>query len=299
MPFVKKIKLSSFNFLCLICLIVILSTCRRNIGIQTIILNKTTHNSYHQNKEEILADNETIIYGNGMNKVSIIAADLEIADLRFRISLIDANQDGYFNTADLDMLVLSPYEQDSVAIDLDRNCVGKLKNINYIQVNRAWFRLLEIDSVGQSLKLVQLEKRPKEKVVAEYCSRWKPLEVTSLKGEFTYLKRTKNLSKKELILVSRMPPLDDSFLQLLEDNKKKWASSYDLTILYMGGYDKTKVNTSVDTISFEFPTFYTQISSCRVINCHANPPYGFLLDKDGTILKEGVKKEEIIRLFKL
>lgn len=283
------------NIVCLLSLLTILSTCRRNTGIQTIILNKMTHNSYDQGNEQDLAANETFIYNWGANKVSVIAADLEVADLRFRISLIDVNQDGHFNTPDLDMLILSPYEQDSVAIEVDRINIGKLKNRNYIKVNRTWFCLLEIDSLGQQLRLAQLEKPPREKVVAEYCTRWKPIAVTNTKGEATHLKRSG--SKKELILVSRMPPLDDPLLQLLDDHREKWEAQYDLTVLYMGGYDKTKTTSLANTISFKFSTFFTVFSSCKVINCHANPPFAFLLDRNGTILKENIKKEEIIRLL--
>ncbi len=291
----KRKKAYSF-ILCLMSLLVLLSNCRRDTGIQTIILNKTTHNSYDRNNKQDLAENETFIYHSRPTKVSIIAADLEITGLRFRISLIDVNQDGYFDTPDMDMLVLSPYEQDSVAIDFDRINIGKLKKRNYIKVNRTWFCLLEIDSLGQQLRLVPLEKTPRDEIVAEYCTRWKPVAVTNTKGEATYLKRS-GLSRKELILVSRMPPLDDSFLQLLEDNKEKWAASYDLTVLYMGGYDKAKTNALANTISFKFPAFFTVFSSCKVINCHANPPFAFLLDKNGSILKENMKREEIIRFL--
>lgn len=293
----KKIISPHFYCFYLMAIFILLSTCRRGDGTATIILNKTTHNSYFNSDEHDLADNETIVFYEGLSKVSVIAADLELADLRFRITLIDANQDGLFNTTDLDMLVLSPYEQNSVAIDLTRVCVGRLKKNNYIKVNRTWFLLLEINNAGDKIKLVQLENPPSKEAVATYCTRWKPIDVINVKGEETYLKRTQNVSKKELILVSRMPPLGDPLLQLLDDNKEKWEKKYDLTILYMGGYDKTKTNALENTISFKYPAFFTVVSSCEVINCHATPPFAFLIGKDGTILKENFKEEEIIRIL--
>ena len=88
--------------------------------------------------------------------------------------------------------------------------------------------------------------------------------------------------------------LDDPLLQKIHDNEKQWTEQYELSVLYLNGFERDQTNLYSNN---KFPFFFTTKKSCNTINCHANPPYAFLLDKRGFIMKEGVKEPEIYRLL--
>ena len=187
-----------------------LASCAKKSSSEIIILDKSTYNSYYHDlyKEELeLNKNETILYNNGVQKVSTLAADIELENCRFRLSLIDGNQDGIYTSTEFDRIVLSPFGQDKVAIDLSRSCVGKMKERMFIQVDREWLLLSDIDTISKQMTITAWPNCPKSDRSAVLNTHWKPLEVRNGEGKLEYLNSDSGKHKKQLIIVARRPPL--------------------------------------------------------------------------------------------
>ena len=231
----------------------------------------------------------TMVIGtNGIQSVATRSVDVDTPNGRFRFSLVDMNQNNLFAEPGIDLLVLSPYQQQAVPINLGNVNVGLLRPSNIIQVDRHFYLVQDIDSGGQSVELVAWERAPRNTIVANLQTRMNQVPVHDLAQEDTYLPLRSESGKATLLLVWNYQESSLSLIRELEAQKQLWEEDWEVITVNMQD-DPGVLTRTLEQMPLSFPTYLMSSKSCQVLDCHALPPYAILLDKQGRIIQQGVK----------
>lgn len=271
-------------------------SCQQDTQPLLVKLDKVIYNSYHQtlrgrNTME-LAEDETVLYDKGRLKVSTRSADVEFQDTKFRVSLVDANQDGFFNTAGTDMVILSVYGQDTVALDPREAHVGLLRQRTFIQVDRRFFLVDAPDEAGEELMLIPWERPPSDALAAVGKTYLAKFSVRNTDGKESYLSWTKG-DRPRLLLFWNFSDQGEKLLEAANRLKPAWEQRLELITFCMNDDPDLLQQAEVS----DFPVYLITSKSCKTINCHAHLPFAMLIDEKGQILQSELKSAAVLDIL--
>jgi hypothetical protein len=275
-------------------------TCQREQPGIPLVLNQVIYNSYQRvilgANALALAANETVIFDQDRKKVSTRSTDVKVEGTAFRLSLIDKDQDGRFDTPGVDLVVVSIYGQDTVALDLQSAHVGVLRPQTFIQVNRRCFLLAEISASGQEVTLVPWENCSYDILAARTKTHLGKIPVRDLAGQDTFLVFPKTDTRQRLVIVWSMGTEDLELISYLQQNQAVWRTRFQIVGLNMVDQPR-KINAFLAASPVDFPVYLVTRKTCETINCHALLPYAIWLDATGEIVDVGLKKEQLLALL--
>ncbi|MEM1214199.1 MAG: hypothetical protein AAGJ82_00840 [Bacteroidota bacterium] len=247
----------------------------------TLKLDQRITNSYHQDGNIKLSPDETVIYDNGVWKVSTRAADVQYRQTRFRIGLIDSNQDGRYNEPNNDIVLLSIYGQPAIPIHLTESHVGVQRSKTIIQVDRHFFLLDDETGNGKTLNLVPWERVPPEAITASLRTRMNNLPVRTVAGVDESLDLSHGpVDKEQILLVWNYADGGEVLAQQLG---QKTHERFHVTPLNMLDQPE-QLRTFLQENASSLDHYLVSSLTCEVINCHARTPYGIRLDAYGNIV---------------
>jgi hypothetical protein len=262
-------------------------------------LDKSIYNSYHQalrgRNTIALQEDETVIYDQGRQKVSTRSADVDYLDVKFRISLIDTDQDGQFNTPGVDLVIVSVYGQDTVALDLREAHVGSLRQRTFVQVNRRFFLIDALDLAGGELTLIPWERPPSEALAASTKTHLAKFSVRNTAGEEEYLSWPKG-DRPRLLLFWNYSEEGKELVRAADQLQERWKKRLEVITFNMNDQLR-ELKTFQSANELDLPVYLVTSKTCRTINCHAHIPYGMLIDENGQILQSELRPAAIRSLL--
>jgi len=275
-------------------------SCQREQPTIPLVLNQVIYNSYQRAilgpNTLALKNNETVIFDQDRKKVSTRSTDVKWEDTAFRLSLIDQDQDGRFDTPGVDLVVVSIYGQDTVALDLKSEHVGLLRSRTFIQVNRRCFLLAEISANGQQVALVPWENCTSDILTARTKTHLGKIPVRDLEGQDTFLVFPKTDTRQRLVIVWSMGTEDLELIDYLQQNQATRNTRFQIVGLNMADQPR-KISAFLAASPLDFPVYLVTRKTCQSINCHALLPYAIWLDAMGEIVDVGLKKDQLLALL--
>ncbi|MEL7249741.1 MAG: hypothetical protein AAFO03_15035 [Bacteroidota bacterium] len=276
-------------------LIVLLTSyaCQRNnqhlfLRLDTQIYNSNFPLATSVSEEGLVS---TMMVGTqGIQKVATRSVDVDLPDGRFRFSLIDMNHNNRFGEVGVDLLVLSPFQQEVVPINLGTDNVGTLRPSNIIQVDRSFFLITNIDPTGETVELLAWERAPRNSVVANMQTRMKQIPVHNIAQEETHLSLRNENGKSTLLIVWNYQEGSTRLIRALQDKQEDWQEEWQVVGINMRD-EATELQEFLEQTPLAFPTYLMSSQSCGVLDCHALPPYALLLDDKGRVIQQGIKAE--------
>mgnify|MGYP001795270035 CR=1 FL=1 len=283
------------RFLTLILSLALLSSfaCQKNSQRLLLRFNTQIYNSNFPLANRLGDDVRTttmLVGPQGVQKVATRSVDVDIPTGQFRLSLIDMNQNNLFGEVGIDLVVLSPHQQESVPINLGTANVGILRPSNIIQVDRNFFLLRNIEPTGKAIELIVWERAPLNAVVASMQARMKQIPVHNTAQEETHLSLRNESGKSTLLIVWDYQDASTGFIRELQDQQANWRKDWQVISINMMD-DPEALNHFLEQTPLGFPAYMMSNQSCRVLDCHALPPYAFFLDDKGRIFQQGIKAE--------
>lgn len=86
-------------------------------------------------------------------KIKLKAGDIVDDQNKFKIGIIDMNNNGVFNEKFIDQFFIAPYQSGSTLIENTNPWIDTLKNINVFSVNDIYYELNNVDSKGINLTI--------------------------------------------------------------------------------------------------------------------------------------------------
>ena len=276
----------------LLFVLLIASSCQKGQGALILELDGFTHNSnFPLNLDSFgpMEGMQTYVIGHsGIQTVGTRSVDVDLPEARFRLTLIDMDQNQRYDEIGTDMVMLSPMGQDSVPINVGAENLGALRKSTIIRIDRAFYLLRILDDLGQTIELLPWERCPGRVLTAQLQTRMKQIPVHDAQGEDYYLDFRKTAGKSTLLVVWNYAFESQTFLTQLQEHKASWAANWEVISINMSD-NPQQLKAFVDQYGIDFPTYLMSSRSCQVLDCHALPPYGIVLDANGVILQKGLK----------
>lgn len=290
------------KWLTLLCLCIgVALACQRETGRLALDLDRPLKNSMWmgwrpwQRDTVALTEYQTVLGVFGDQVINVRSADVEAApELRFRLGLMDGNQDGRFHTIGLDRVVLSEYGRDTTALDVSLPNQGPLSARTFVQIDRHYFLLTEIDSLGRSVRLASWDGRPPVEPAARMKTFLTKVPVATLEGEPHFLALNQR-PRPTLLLLWSQGPDKGGLLTYLAENQAKWIDRFD--IITVNALDDTeRLQAFFSSLPCAFPTYRVTEQTCPALGCHAALPIAWLLAPDGAILRHRLHAREVLEL---
>lgn len=260
-------------------------------------MNTTVHNGNMLPGYQVLENAgdfaATMVVGhNGIHPVHTRSVDVEANGTRFRLTLIDMDQDQRYDEVGTDYILLSPIGQDTVPISLGATNVGTLRQSTLIQVDRAFFLLGPVDYYGDAIELIPWERCPADALTARLQTRMKQLPVQTITGEETYLSFHDTDGKSTLLLIWNYHFPSPDLVKELQEKAGLWGENWQIVGINMHS-STTELSAYLEKYPLDFPNYIMSTKTCRVLDCHTLPPYAIVLDENGRILQQGLKDSGI------
>ncbi len=288
----------------LVLVVFLLSFCQRDSLKIAVQLDQPLKNSFFQywspwsEDTSQLNDFETVLYHNGVWRVDARSVDVEYGSTRFRLGMIDADQDGRFTTPGLDLLVLSVYGVDTAALDPYLPSIGLVQTKNFIQVDRSYFLLTDLDSTGQSISLIPWDRQPGEELTAQLRTSLGKIPVRTCTGEEVYLSTAAPSNKDRLILVWSYGPDRGELIREIAYYRKRWEDRVEVVSINMLD-DHDRIQAFLSEHNIDLPCYLATSRTCQSLNCHALLPFAVVVDTYGRVLRSGMKTQAIMEYLEL
>lgn len=274
--------------------------CQREPSFLEVILDKTIKNRYEHFYSPAALDSLTpyeTFLGRRLYRhlVSIRAADINWQGLQFRLQLIDDNNDGLFNTQNVDYLGLSLYGQDTVVLNQQAGTMGKLQKRTYFRVDNQYFLLTAIDSLGQHLSIAPADRVNSDALTATFDRRFGEIEIKTIAGDEVQLD-TKTDLEHHLLLIWDYHAESQALLQEVSDKAEDWSTHTSVTGLNFVD-DPQRLATYLQKQPISFPQYLVSNASCAKIPCGDRPPKGILLDRQGRLVAQGLTAKAMRELL--
>ncbi len=193
-----------------------------NGGLVTADLDREVINQRTFDQRIILSATDTLVEnyhivtlspGRQVN-VSTHAADVEADGQAFRIAVVRPLNNYYpHNSEPLpgNFLLLTPVGQDTSAFAVGQSNFGLIRDRTYFQINRKYYRLLEVADDYRSIRFERTNRKPAGPVTASLITRFRRFPVLSLDGTDQEVDLTPG---RELMVFFwlQSPPVDSSNL---------------------------------------------------------------------------------------
>lgn len=236
---------------------------------------------------------ETVVYDQGIARVNARSTDIDLGYTRFRLGMVDVDQDGRYSTPGTDLLVISFFGNDEVSLYSGLPSVGVFQSKNFIQIDRSCFLVTDIDSSGQSISLIPWDRCPSEQLTARLKTSMGKIPLKTWTGEDTFLSAVPGSTKERLIILYSLASDKGDLLRRLEANRSRWSDRVDVQIVSMLD-DAKDLEHFLETFSSELPLYRATAEHCQLLNCHTKLPFGMHLDGIGRIVKVGLNEEDIL-----
>lgn len=237
---------------------------------------------------------ETVVYDRGIARVNARSTDIDLGYTRFRLGMVDVDQDGRYSTPGKDLLVISFYGNDEVTLYSHLPSVGVFKSKNFIQIDRSCFLVTDIDSSGQSISLIPWDRCPSEKLTARLKTSMGKVPLKTWMGEDTFLSANPGSTKERLIILYSLASDEGALIRRLEAERAHWSDRIDVQIVSMLD-DAKDLEEFLASFSTDIPLYRATAEHCQLLNCHTKLPFGMHLDGIGRIIKVGLDEEEILQ----
>lgn len=297
--------LVKWSFVVALFVLLLCATCQRDSGKIGLRLDQPLKSSFESSYlasssggQAPLNPFETVVYDHGITRVNARSTDIDLGYTRFRLGMVDVNQDGRYSTPGMDLLVISFYGNDKVNLYSDLPSIGVFQAKNFIQVDRSCFLVTDIDSSGQSISLIPWDRCPSETLTARLKTSVGKMALKTWSGEDTFLSAIPGSTKERLIILYSLASDEGSLLRRLEADRARWTERVDVQIVSMLD-DVQDLKAFLADFSTALPLYRATAEHCQLLNCHTKLPFGMHLDGIGRIIRIGLDEEEILELLTL
>ncbi len=253
------------------------------------------YTAFGQNDTNI-ALNRTVVSYDNWHKLP--AADVYYDSVQFTIALYDANGDSIYNSPETDMVIIAPYKSDSVYTHI--GCQATLlswhKNV-IVQAGKWQFLVSCVNSNANSTIYIKALGRARGNPDAQLFNHMPEFETTGLDGKKGRLKDIVSPNKYTYFFFWGKWCVD-CIKALGELKKIDSAYGKRLTIIGMNfsDSDTAAVRKFVTEKGYNWPQL---ISNQRINEAFSQYrfPYGVLFAPGGTLIKQGIKVEQLKAYF--
>ena len=225
--------------------------------------------------------------------VSVRSADVETSRSKFRIALMDANQDGTYNQIGVDYLILSQFERDTIFMSVNSRQIVPIEKSTIFQVDKDYYQILYFDTKGLKIKFRRLASSEWDTPITGLTTSLPKFMVEDHEGEEIGLWKVKE-KDKPLIIINwdyvnhRLDPKVQEINKLYLKIKDRysvigvnhWRDREDFLIFEQ----MNDIPFSTYHVKDKFYTYLIDSSHSRMLVS--------LFDKDHHILENGLSLEE-------
>ena len=270
--------------------------------LHTVQLNKNIRNSLTNERvrEVLLAPDSLKVYphrsiyfetGNAFYTVNLRAGDVNWDRKKFRVGLIDRNDNGIYNEAGVDKLILCPYGSASTIISSSSSKFeAYLQPRTCFRVNRDIYEIFSIDESGTQIGMRKTDPREGLVESASINTFLPNVLVEDLEGKRVPLRKSRPPGEQLYILFWSLGP-DRGELLLELDREYKSGSGFNIVAINMLD-KKTSVVSFIEQHNVEIPCYFAVEDTCAELGCFAALPFGIWVDEQGNITEHGIRNRD-------
>jgi thiol-disulfide isomerase/thioredoxin len=240
--------------------------------------------------------NEVLKVNPNIGRIEIIVGDFSLDSVAFSIGIYNKNKNDKYNEMSLDYLVIGKFSDSSMSIRRKSTC-RLVKNDVVIQVFNSFYKILEIDENGRSIK-IKRESVNHSNPYLKYSITLPIDEVESLDGEkFSF---SSLYNKKEFIYlhfwatwcvycIPEMPKLE-----YLHSKYKSKLSIIGINL----DEDNELLKTFLDKYKYTFPNFNIKDNKSLINELELSGyPRGILINSKGEIIDDRCNVYKILDIL--
>ncbi|WP_273445398.1 hypothetical protein [Neolewinella agarilytica] len=228
-----------------------------------------------EDRERVLIDipSADILLGNDSVRIGII----RVVDRAFNWQQFPLNYPDY-------LLITLP-GQRRFPIALDQDNLGPITRQTVFRVGRNKYALKYFDAEQGEMIITQLERDVDLPLTAELDLTYKQVQVKTLDGEETYLKRSRGKELMIYFCAIGFNHQNQSILKIDSLYKAMPAAERDkIDIAVVSRFNTSEsLQQFVDTSGFSLPLYQNTPKTCLRLNCHPALPYYVGIDERGRI----------------
>ncbi len=177
-------------------------------------------------------DNQIILFnkkGNYLGVSGVKCQDINIGRSKFRLGLIDGNNDGTYNQISEDGLFLGRYKEEKLFIDDLLDNVGYFKKRNQFSIDGNVYEILSISEDGRNIEFGQPIEKEETYQIAKYDSLLPRLSLEDRNGKKIQLWKLLEKDKKLLVVISNSNNQNE--VQSIENELSRYVGKLKVILL--------------------------------------------------------------------
>lgn len=230
--------------------------------------------------------------GNGLEAITIRAADVVVEKSKFRLALVDYNRNGKFNEIGIDKIVVAPYKADSMALSNSLSYMGDITGSTKFRVDRGVYILTHLAEDGTEVRFSKITQVNSEELSAYFHSFMPRTKVKDANGALIPLWEIKEKDKQLMILVWSLGPDRGELLTWI--NSQLEGIDEHLQVISINMLDKPeKVLQFLEENQVTISNYFVSENTCKALACPSLLPVAMLYDEEGKLLNLGWRNLQV------